>query len=110
MAWFDMMRDLCDARILDILGEEDATYFPNVGAGPSVPLRCHFKRDYDQADIGVANIAGSRPQIMFRLDDVAFTPVERDKVVVRGVTYYVTSISPNGQGAVVLFLQQRKAA
>lgn len=74
--WFDEMRDLCDAAILDRLGEP-VDYYPG-GVAPFVTISAHFKNGYEEASVGLAGIQASRPVIMIRLESLAVAPAKND--------------------------------
>ena len=104
--WLELCEGVDDS-ILEHMGEPvEALYTPKSGTPKNVVV--NFRNVYDQADVGHGGIAASRPMVGTRLAQLEpIEPDEGDLIFVRGATWSVTEVQPNGQGWVLLFLHKR---
>lgn len=94
-----------DARALETLGEE-VTYTP--GAGSAVTATGIFDAQYQRLEVGTAGVSSRGPAVFMLLSDLPGNPVtdEEATVTARGVVYSVKEAQPDGQGGIVLLLQE----
>lgn len=103
MTWAALIAGV-DARVVDTF-RDDAIYTPAVG--DPVPVRCVFDRAYLlAADVGGPGVSTTAPAAFVRLEDLPGDPPPYGDLQVRGVDYRVTEPKPDGQGGVLLVLQE----
>jgi len=103
-SWNEKIRRV-NRNIVNHLGEEVLAVYTPYGEAAIPDLKVHFRREYDEAPLGEAHIAASRPSVHMNVEDLGgHTPDEGDAIVIRGITYAVVNVQPDGQGWVVLFL------
>lgn len=104
MSFADLLQDV-DVTAREKLGE-DVIYTP--GAGDAETVRGIFEQTYTKMDAGNAGVSGSVPAVFLCLEDLPTDPSDDTecRVTARGTEYKVREAEPDGQGGVVLFLQQ----
>lgn len=93
-----------DALTLDTLGES-VTYTPSVGAAVSVTGI--FDEQYQRVEVGTPGVSSSGPAVSLLLSDLPSDPTtDNATVTIRSTTYSIKEAQPDGQGWVVLQLQE----
>lgn len=110
MGWFPGIPDTAILAVRQAFGETFA-YTPDGGATVTLdpaglPLTAPFDERFIDVDILALALgeARVRPMLDVRLADLLPTvPAKEDEYTVRGVTYEVSEVRPDGQGAAKLF-------
>lgn len=104
MSFADLLQSV-DGTTREVLGE-DVVYTPGVGAAATV--RGVFDAAYIQVEAGNAGVSSSSPAVFLRLSDLPSDPSDDTacRVTVAATVYKVREAEPDGQGGVLLFLQQ----
>jgi hypothetical protein len=101
MSFLDLQR-AADRVARSQLGEP-VTYTP--GTGSPVEVNGVFDTVYVRVDGKQDGVSSSGPAVFLDLDDLPSNPEEdTPTVTVRGVTYSVREVQPDGTGSVVLLL------
>jgi len=83
-----------------MMGDEEEAA---IGAAPSRTILVKFFNAYEASKINQAPLTSSKPEAHVRSTDVS----DNDKdapIVIRGTTYYIKEIHPDGTGMTVLLL------
>lgn len=104
MSFADLLQAV-DVTSRETLGE-DVIYTP--GAGDAATVCGIFDAAYVRVDAGNTGVSSSVPAVFLSLDDLPTDPSDDEdcRVTRLGITYKVREAEPDGQGGVVLFLQQ----
>lgn len=106
MSFADLLQNV-DSEVLGHLpGDEEISY--TSGAGATTDVVGIFEAAYQKIDAGHAGVSSSGPAVFFRLADLTSDPSDDTacRVTVDGTVYKVREAEPDGQGVVLLFLQQ----
>lgn len=80
------------------------TYTPSVG--PSVAGIGIFDNDYYAAQGGTVDVASTQPQIMYETAKITPPPVYGERLTVKGQTFTIVGIEPDGTGVTTLKLEE----
>lgn len=104
-AWQSMTRNVLGAA-MSTFGET-VTWRP--GLEGHRELTAIFRAAHAAVDLGQGAIATVDPELDVRLSDVGEPPREGDKVIVRGLSYRVSEVQPDGEGGAKLKLKRLTA-
>lgn len=101
MDWPGLVAQM-DGSLVDTFGEP-TTY--TQATGQASPVSGIFDAAYVRADAGRAGVGTASPAVFYRLADVPIDPAEDEPVItIRGLTYEVAEVQPDGHGGVRLLL------
>ena len=103
MGWTDLTTRIQEAG-QTIFGET-VTYTPTSGT-PETVTGIFDAEHHFQEVIGETVIETSRPRLVVRSASLSTDPVRTNTVAVRGVTYTVLEVQPDGQGDIELILEK----
>jgi hypothetical protein len=84
---------------------EDVVYAPSVGDAEIVSGV--FDEAYVRADAGNAGASSSEPAVFLTLADLPSDPrTDEATITIRDVAYAIREAKPDGQGGVLVFLQE----
>lgn len=108
MNFVDLLES-ADRSVTRILGEksEDGAIVYTPGVGAAVSVNGIFDAAYRREEAGEAGVSTSEPAVFVRLSDLPSDPrTDTPALVIRGITYGVREVEPDGDGGVRLFLQE----
>lgn len=104
MAFRDAM-DRVAGAVTRHLGEGDISYVR--GRGSAITIRAVFQDSHLEVDPTTGGVISvQQPEMLIRNADLPFAPRAGDAVAVRGTTYRVVDVQPDGNAATLLRLNR----